>query len=536
MKRLILISPALTSVGGHYYEYARRVGNAAQRSGYRALVATHRAFPGDLDGLCHTLPIYRDGLWRHQYGSLVLRLCDLFNAAFRKISKRLRLTRISDAEAVRSLPGSSRWPETVAAMQRLQDRLAATRFAEDTERLLKDIEPQRDDVFFLPDMAGASARGLSYVFRRGGRRIQGRWHLLFHSTLTGDPSRNRGSRTAGRQLLQEALRQLRACDDGRRVALYTDSRELTSEYNGLGVSSFQTLPVPAAPASPDMPPSESPPGRPLRVVFLGDARSSKGFTYLPAVVEALQRELAAARIRFILQAYYARSWPDLRSLAARRRLRQWPADQVEQIETPLSSEAYHALLHSAHIVILPYDDPLYRAQSSSVFAEALAAGKPVVVPEGTWMARQLSEAETRSAGRRTTEGDRDTRPPAGQPAGAVGIVCRKTPEAFAEAVREMVGFYEHYRDSAAEFSQTWRRLHCAEHLVERLMQPTGDCRPEANAQQIGMAPFSQQTAPAHRAGEAGLSPGNRRSEPAGPIKSAETSARLNANNISRQES
>jgi hypothetical protein len=49
------------------------------------------------------------------------------------------------------------------------------------------------------------------------------------------------------------------------------------------------------------------------------------------------------------------------------------------------------MLAESDIVLCLYDAKIYRARSSGIMTEALAAGKPVIVPAETWMAHQLPQ-------------------------------------------------------------------------------------------------------------------------------------------------
>ena len=48
-------------------------------------------------------------------------------------------------------------------------------------------------------------------------------------------------------------------------------------------------------------------------------------------------------------------------------------------------------MKSADLALFPYEVIPYRQRTSAVFAEAVAYGKPVVVPAGTWLAQQVEE-------------------------------------------------------------------------------------------------------------------------------------------------
>ena len=64
---------------------------------------------------------------------------------------------------------------------------------------------------------------------------------------------------------------------------------------------------------------------------------------------------------------------------------------VEIIDRALSSSEYYNLLFRADAVIIPYLHSGYYAQTSGIFAEAVALGRPVIVPQGTWMEREFEK-------------------------------------------------------------------------------------------------------------------------------------------------
>ena len=61
-------------------------------------------------------------------------------------------------------------------------------------------------------------------------------------------------------------------------------------------------------------------------------------------------------------------------------------------------------IRSYYVVIVPYQRLYYYAQTSGILAEALGAGIPVVVPEGTWMA---AEIEGKNVGKSRRNGEPD---------------------------------------------------------------------------------------------------------------------------------
>ncbi len=97
---------------------------------------------------------------------------------------------------------------------------------------------------------------------------------------------------------------------------------------------------------------------------------------------------------------------------------------VTFLQETLSTDAYYRLLGQADAVLLPYDAKIYRSRSSGVLTEALAAGKPVVVTENTWLSDQMT-------------------------AFGGGVICRSgDPADLARAIRELGADYDAHRQRA----------------------------------------------------------------------------------------
>src|SRR5262249_7056359 len=101
----------------------------------------------------------------------------------------------------------------------------------------------------------------------------------------------------------------------------------------------------------------------------------------------------------------------------------------------LTTAQYYELLARAGIVLLPYTLENYHAQTSGIFAEALAWGKPVVVPRGTWMAAELKRY---GAGVTVLSGGRHR---------------------LYETVLQAVEDYRCLRSAAADKALRWREFH-----------------------------------------------------------------------------
>lgn len=186
------------------------------------------------------------------------------------------------------------------------------------------------------------------------------------------------------------------------VKFYTDTEYLSRIYSAYNQIPFSTLPIPfrqnslhfhlAQPQRTD---------NLLKVAYLGDARLEKNFHWIPDAIEAVLHEpRLAQRVQFTLQCNFNSEGGELYQLAAKQRLAHFPSRTVQLFDRPLDSEEYYGLLADADVVLIPYSSVDYKARSSGVFVEAMAAGKPVITTRGSWMASMMAPGGGAVIGRR----------------------------------------------------------------------------------------------------------------------------------------
>ena len=315
-------------------------------------------------------------------------------------------------------------------------------FAADLERMLTLCDAGPGDHVYLPTAYGRDAAAVLALVRRVGADNLPTFHLEFrHAVLSpAELARERDPFKAFHTRTHRAyFDACRAYPESPKVRFYTDTSELAADYAALAGFPFGVLPIPFRANL--IPPAAPSPG-PLRVLFLGDLRDEKGFTKLPPLVRAL-----APRVRFVVPGALHTEEREPAMLAALAELEAYPADVVERPHRDgfVPAEDYYTLLSSADVVLCPYDATAYRARSSGVFAEAVAAGKPTIVPNDTWMASEQPPG--------TGETYTDAR----------GLL---------RALRRVCGDYPAYRAAADAASGRWGARHTPENLLASLLGET----------------------------------------------------------------
>jgi glycosyltransferase involved in cell wall biosynthesis len=251
------------------------------------------------------------------------------------------------------------------------------------------------DCVFLPNATPRQMLGLALLLRRNPifRTLQYVLILRYSVYIPSGPLADRKTvlDKESAERYATAIEKLQSADYTGAVRFTTDSAGLAKEFSSYSKRPIEVLPIPHTLHPPSaVPPGEIPPKDPLkiRVIFLGDAREEKGFELLPAAVRACTQE---ASVEFVFQAFISSHHHNRMALVIEE-LVGMKLPQLHLVRSPLSPDAYHALLDSADLVLIPYDAATYRSRTSGPFVEAICAGKPVVVPRDSWMSAQLGSS------------------------------------------------------------------------------------------------------------------------------------------------
>lgn len=165
------------------------------------------------------------------------------------------------------------------------------------------------------------------------------------------------------------------------VILLTDSQKLSDAFSEIIGRQIAVVPPPIHLV--DLPPTPAD-GR-LSLAYLGGARPSKGFDRLPTILREIR---AIDQYTDILVQAYQHS-DDARAPSVENALADLSElPGVELVTSVTSQKTYLDWLARIDAAILPYDTFTYRAVSSGVFVEVIAAGRHVLVPDNTWMASE----------------------------------------------------------------------------------------------------------------------------------------------------
>ena len=178
--------------------------------------------------------------------------------------------------------------------------------------------------------------------------------------------------------------------------------------------------------------------RPIVVAILGFQRAEKGYDRMPEIVTQLLRSIP--EIRVLIQnpdpLGLQETQQSLREIAAN-------SDRVILEEVPADGARWIQLLGMSDLVLCPHRTSFYMS-FSSVVAEALANGIPVVVPAGTPLEAQLEAC--------------------GRPGAAF---ARFDPASIAETTKQVLAEFDRFATAAHQAAVRWPETNGPARFVDR---------------------------------------------------------------------
>jgi glycosyltransferase involved in cell wall biosynthesis len=502
MKKFIIVDHSLCSLQGHHYECSVSVAEAALRAGFRPVILANRVLPRSL--VCtgiEIIPVFeidwfnqpvvlaeqrskpqkRQSQEQKKLKELVLyRLYvwqfenpqgSIFAEKVIGSTQRLKQGLNQDLILLRSIPFSntllglfkiiwglirfifnlfikvvSKLARTIQIDQEKKP-IKVQSFTETLAEILPTLDLTDEDHIFIHTLGIEQLEELYYFGVNSDRSLMPIYHVL----LRRDPEDPLVINAQGLGL--------KACLNvfhesqlwPHKIRFYTDTDDLVRRHNALSPVKFTQIPIPfrqeklpIKSAKLDNITIGEARDKVIHIVYLGDARSEKGYQHLPDLIGALWTNyLQLGKVKFTIQSNYNILGGERSILEAKLKLAQYPEQKVHLISEPMLPDDYYQLLASADIIVLPYNPQNYQ-RTSGVLTEALAAGKPVVVPRGSWLAQQVD--------------------------GTRASIYNNPSELPSSVIRTI----ENLKDlaiAADKFSHDWRELHSPDRLIHTLLKP-----------------------------------------------------------------
>lgn len=379
-KKLIILDPSLKDTGGHFYEYDAAIAAAALARGRRTLIYAHK--------FCGTGLAIADGEMHPWFSTEWSAAGGLTKASARHLLSRLPVTlRIPLAKLGRMVWSLAKKTGKPIDPEAATISATAETFGMEVTTALHHAGCGRDDIIFLPTIRTSEL----FALWKTVQNTAGLPSLQFHIVLRRDAT-EMDLPEDGAPGISFLFQDLHATSAGKAFRFYCDTQQLCRDYAMLSSHQleFRLLPIPFPNVDPDPSSLEKwSAGPAMKLVYLGGARAEKGF-HLLELAESSLRKNYAGKLLWRLQAPIGGALEEPEVIAARRHLSSVRDGSVELVERNLASSEFQSLLLSADLVLLPYVAEFYRARSSGILVQVLAAGKPVIVPAGTWLSQEAN--------------------------------------------------------------------------------------------------------------------------------------------------
>ncbi|WP_448216420.1 hypothetical protein [Endozoicomonas sp. 2B-B] len=418
MRKFILIDQSITDSGGHHLEYALRTLKAAKKNGFKTVLVTNQSFKNmEVNGIDIVENIFKYTFWENLKSEQTFTSKAIKALARRAgiIKKKLvsefvkigfeyfieKISQLKHIDIDRKYDTRNKLKKAILIVKPviriLLNKLVRhvffkknmdshnNQFYKDLLLLHKNINIADNDIVFIPTIGNIELKGC-YKAIKNHLKNEINWHFLFRRNIFSGREFDYSNQIKYQLNLIETLSLCKQISLRKPLCLnfYTDTDLLSEQYNLLGLVKFCTLPIPQDTLlNKHKKTSEST----LNISYIGDARDEKGFHLLPDIVgKTIEAGYSSDEIKFTIQSNFNIKGGESKTRKARYQLIENYSDMVKIIDGPFNSEKYIDLINDSDIILIPYNHEHYYARSSGVFAEALAAGVPFIIPSKTWMA------------------------------------------------------------------------------------------------------------------------------------------------------
>ena len=206
-------------------------------------------------------------------------------------------------------------------------------------------------------------------------------------------------RSDSSSLVRFFIRRLQPLISKNRIFLVTDSEIIAKDYQQQVGISLVVLPIPHVPEFVVKEEAYRVKKCIKILIPLNGRGYQKGILTVLKTIPLLAEILKSGKIELILKCdsigqAYMPSINDVAKVRENLNTLEQEYDNIKILFESISSIEYYNLLISSDAVILPFKNPFYRSGTSGVFAECVAAAKPVIVTEGIWMALEAKKLNT----------------------------------------------------------------------------------------------------------------------------------------------
>jgi len=391
MPRFVIIDNWLDRIGGHNYQYAVAVLQAAAAEGWKPILATAQAFNAvdDFPAEWQIRPLFRY-TWNRTH---TIGVDGKRNQPIDLKGQQLLHPTVKRgfSKYFTSLAGRF----NILKQRGRQRRIEA--FCSACKKLFDEIGLCAEDLIFLPSVSEFDFLGFVRFLATTPSSQKVDWHVQFHYDIFDGRPPDYATQHGRKELLQQQFFNALSCIPRHRLHFYATTPQVADQYNRLQIGPFQPLPYPISDPSLGPEVSGKQKHTPLRVTMAGGIRREKGKHGLTHLIEQIHNQgQLKKKLQLWLQGKPAQISKHLSNLPANTVIQGHVDSNYENpivvVEHPLGRNDYLTLIRRSDIAILPYNNARYQARASGVLVEMLAGQVPVIVPAGCWLAAQISDS------------------------------------------------------------------------------------------------------------------------------------------------
>lgn len=388
-RRFFLCDQSLKSYSGHCYEYFRPLITLLRERGDQVVLIGNKDLEPDFARTTETIPLFT--YW-----------CDEMNIALSEVKAAVRYALI------------------------VQEHERA--IIDDFSRIDAEYSFGPCDTIVLNSARHWILKGLFRWLEGVPQACRPDLVLLLHFTASPIP----GEYHPSKKVYQDAFAYLETSAAKPYIHLLADSRQLIEEYE-----SYTSIPVALSPfphTARRIQYSRPPDRENMNVGYIGEARVHKGFHLLPSLAKSVQNH----KVHFHIHAFCFNPQAEFYKAALLNLER---CANVTLYYDLMNPDEYEAFLDKIDISLIPYSLDNYYKQTSGIYAESIALGKPVIVSRGTWMADQLAQF------------------------GGGEACIANDYMSLVDSVDRVCDRFEYYRSAALAAAQRWNSIHNPERLM-----------------------------------------------------------------------